>query len=74
MRHLLHLFSTFAAGGPQVRAAALIRAAGADFRHTIVALDGNFACRERLAGPGGIVAYADPPQRLARRQCAPVRA
>jgi len=64
MRHLLHLFSTFAAGGPQVRAAALIRAAGADFRHTIVALDGNFACRERLADlPDGAVAYADPPRR-----------
>jgi hypothetical protein len=62
--HLLHLFSTFAAGGPQVRTAALIHAAGSAFRHTIVALDGNFACRERLAGlPEGIVAYADPPQR-----------
>jgi len=65
--HLLHLFSTFAAGGPQVRTAALIRAAGPAFRHTIVALDGNFACRERLAdlreGPDGIIAYADPPKR-----------
>ena len=62
--HLLHLFSTFAAGGPQVRTAALIRAAGAAFRHTIVALDGNFGCRERLAGlQDGIVAYEDPPKR-----------
>ncbi len=60
--HLLHLFSTFAAGGPQVRTATLIHALPDRFRHTIVGLDGNFACAARLAGHPR-VAYADPPRK-----------
>ncbi|MBM4014724.1 MAG: glycosyltransferase [Planctomycetes bacterium] len=60
--HLLHLFSTFAAGGPQVRTATLIHALPPAFRHTIVGLDGNFACRERLAEHPR-VAYAEPPRK-----------
>lgn len=60
--HLLHLFSTFAAGGPQVRTATLIHALPDRYRHTIVGLDGNFACAARLAGHPR-VAYADPPQK-----------
>jgi len=61
-RHLLHLFSTFAAGGPQVRTATLIHALPESFRHTIVGLDGNFACKERLAGHPR-VAYEEPPRK-----------
>jgi glycosyltransferase involved in cell wall biosynthesis len=61
-RHLLHLFSTFAAGGPQVRTTTLIRALPPEFRHTIVGLDGNFAARERLASLPQ-VAYAEPPRK-----------
>jgi len=61
-RHLLHLFSTFAAGGPQVRTATLIHALPESFRHTIVGLDGNFACKERLAGHAR-VAYEEPPRK-----------
>ncbi len=61
-RHLLHLFSTFAAGGPQVRTATLIHALPDRYRHTIVGLDGNFACAARLAGHSR-VAYADPPKK-----------
>lgn len=45
---LLHVFSTFAVGGPQVRFAALAAAFGDRFRHAIVAMDGDLACRERL--------------------------
>lgn len=45
---LLHVYSTFAVGGPQVRFAALANRFGRDFRHAIVAMDGNTACRERL--------------------------
>jgi glycosyltransferase involved in cell wall biosynthesis len=45
---LLHIFSTFAVGGPQVRFAALAGAFGDRFRHAIVAMDGDTACRERL--------------------------
>lgn len=45
---LLHVYSTFAVGGPQVRFAAMANRFGADFRHAIVAMDGNTAARERL--------------------------
>ncbi|MCX8101177.1 MAG: glycosyltransferase family 4 protein [Geminicoccaceae bacterium] len=39
-RRLLHVFATFAAGGPQVRFARLSRLLGHDFAHTVVAVDG----------------------------------
>ena len=45
---LLHAYATFAVGGPQVRFAALANRFGREFRHAIVAMDGNTACRERL--------------------------
>lgn len=47
---VLHVFSTFSVGGPQVRTAALINRFGGQFRHQIVAMDGNYACRERIDG------------------------
>jgi glycosyltransferase involved in cell wall biosynthesis len=46
--HLLHVFSTFAIGGPQTRFATLANRLGARYRHTIFGLDGNLACVERL--------------------------
>lgn len=45
---ILHVFSTFAVGGPQVRTAALINRFGARYRHSIIAMDGNYACAERI--------------------------
>ncbi len=45
---LLHAFSTFAIGGPQTRFAAIANHFGRRYRHAIVAMDGNYACRERL--------------------------
>jgi glycosyltransferase involved in cell wall biosynthesis len=45
---VVHIFPTFAVGGAQVRFAAIANHFGAAFRHTIVSLDGNLACRERL--------------------------
>jgi glycosyltransferase involved in cell wall biosynthesis len=47
---LLHVYPTFAVGGAQVRFAAIANRFGPAFRHVIVALDGNTACRERLSG------------------------
>ena len=38
---LLHVFSTFAVGGPQVRFAALRRRLGPAFEHVVVSVDGN---------------------------------
>jgi glycosyltransferase involved in cell wall biosynthesis len=45
---VLHAFPTFAVGGAQVRFAAIANHFGAGFRHIVVSLDGNLACRERL--------------------------
>jgi glycosyltransferase involved in cell wall biosynthesis len=48
-RTVLSVFATFAVGGPQVRFAALANRFGARYRHLIVAMDGDTACRERLS-------------------------
>lgn len=48
-RHLLHVFATFAIGGAQVRVCDLINHFGPEFRHTIVALDGDHSCRAKLS-------------------------
>ncbi len=39
-RRILHVFATFAAGGPQLRFARLAERLGERFRHTVVAVDG----------------------------------
>jgi L-malate glycosyltransferase len=46
--HLLHVFSTFKAAGPQIRFASIANALGTEFRHTIVAMDGNYDAAQRL--------------------------
>jgi glycosyltransferase involved in cell wall biosynthesis len=45
---VLHVYATFAVGGPQVRFAAIANRFGPRWRHAVVAMDGNTACRERL--------------------------
>ena len=45
---VVHVFPTFAVGGAQVRFAALANHFGREFRHMVVALDGQTSCRERL--------------------------
>lgn len=47
--HLLHVFATFDVGGPQVRSCHLFNHFGAKYRHTIIAMDGNYAAKTRLA-------------------------
>lgn len=47
-RHLLHVFSTFGVGGPQVRFASIANHFGRRYRHTIIAMDGDFSCADRL--------------------------
>jgi len=47
-RNLLHVFSTFAVGGPQVRFAAQANRYGSQFSHLIVAMDGRYECRSRI--------------------------
>ena len=45
---LLHAFSTFAVGGPQVRFCDVANALGRDYRHVIIAMDNDFECASRL--------------------------
>src|SRR5258708_37188400 len=45
---LLSVFSTFSVGGPQVRFAAIANHFGHHFRHVVIAMDGDYACSERL--------------------------
>ena len=45
---ILHAFSTFAIGGPQVRLAMLANAAGRQFDHSILAMDGCYDCLKQF--------------------------
>ena len=45
---LLHVFASFATGGPQVRFATLANRLGGRFRHVVVAMDGRQEARELL--------------------------
>jgi glycosyltransferase involved in cell wall biosynthesis len=47
-RHLLHVFPTFAVGGSQIRFAQIANHFAAQYRHTVVTLDGNFEARARV--------------------------
>ena len=53
---LLHVFSTFAVGGPQLRFAAIANRCGAGLRHAVIAMDGDLAAAARLH-PGLAVAF-----------------
>lgn len=52
--HLLHVFSTFAVGGPQIRLAKIINAAPRHYRHTVVSLDGHSEALSWLDDPNAI--------------------
>ena len=57
VRHLLHIFPSFAVGGSQSRFATLVAAFGDGFRHTVVTLDGNrdMSCRLAPGSPVDVV-------------------
>jgi glycosyltransferase involved in cell wall biosynthesis len=46
--HLFHVFSSFEVGGQQMRFAKIANRLGSAYRHTIVAVDGNTDCLDRL--------------------------
>ena len=60
MPELLHAFSTFAVGGPQMRFAAIANHFGRRWRHVVIAMDGQTAARERL-DPGLDVEFLTVP-------------
>lgn len=47
-RHVMHVLPGFGVGGIQVRLARIVNALGPRFRHTIVSLNGDVSCRERI--------------------------
>ena len=55
---LLHVYPAFAVGGSQTRFAAIANHFGRRWRHAIIAMDGNIACRERL-DPGLDVTFPE---------------
>ena len=59
---LLHVFATFVPGGPQVRTARLLNALGAEFSHSILALDGRQEARALLADDLDASLLATPPR------------
>jgi glycosyltransferase involved in cell wall biosynthesis len=46
--HLLHVIPTFAPGGVPIRISTLINHFGAEFRHSLIATNGDISCRSRL--------------------------
>ena len=59
--HIFHVFSTFCAGGPQVRTCTIMNALGQQFRHTVMATDGNFSALEKIAPDVRCSPLAPPP-------------
>lgn len=46
--HLLHVFSTFAVGGPQTRFTSIVNTLGEKYRHSVLAMDNNHAAKVGL--------------------------
>jgi glycosyltransferase involved in cell wall biosynthesis len=59
---MLHVFSTFRVGGPQVRFADIANHFGGRYRHLIVAMDEHYDCRSRIE-PSIAVGFPSPPVR-----------
>lgn len=60
--HLLHVFSNFVPSGPELRTVALIAAFGADFRHSIVSMDGRTSAALRLPQGAAVRLLDNPPK------------
>lgn len=60
--HLLHLFSTFVPAGPEMRSVRLIHGLGADFCHSIVAIDGRTDARAELEPDAPARVLESPPR------------
>jgi L-malate glycosyltransferase len=66
--HFLHVFATFAPGGPQVRGVQLIAGLGSEYRHSILAMDGHTDARNLLGDEAEVrILEALPPMSSPRR-------
>lgn len=61
-RRLVHVFATFGAGGPQMRAVELIRHLGADCAHIVMAMSGDTAAAARLPADRDVTFVSAPPR------------
>lgn len=61
-RRLLHVFATFGAGGPQMRAVELMRHLGADCEHHVMAMSGDTAAAARLPREVTVTLVPPPPR------------
>lgn len=61
VRHFVHVLPSFAAGGVQIRLSYLINHLDMPIRHTIIAMDKDFAASSRIS-PDRDVTYLAPPQ------------
>jgi len=59
-RHLVHVLPGFGVGGIQIRLARLINTLGDRFRHTILTINGQDGCRDRLDPALGVAIEAAP--------------
>ena len=57
--HLVHVFPSFGIGGAQVRFAALVKALGGRYAHTVLSLTGDFGAASLLP-PAAAVAFLKP--------------
>jgi glycosyltransferase involved in cell wall biosynthesis len=60
---LLHVFATFAPGGPQVRTARLMNAFGGAYRHSVVSMDDRTDARELVDAGVPLEVLPTPPRR-----------
>ena len=58
----VHVFATFGRGGPQVRAAQLIRHLGPGVEHVVQAMDGDTGARANLGDDAHVTFAAPPPK------------
>jgi len=58
--HLCHIHPSFGTGGPEVRTSLVIDASSDEFRHTVIALDGELGGRSRIRGPADVHFQAAP--------------
>lgn len=60
---LLHVFATFAPGGPQVRTARLMNAFGGEWEHAVLAMDGVTSARDLVEPRVALELLETPPKR-----------
>jgi glycosyltransferase involved in cell wall biosynthesis len=58
--HICHVFSSFEAGGAELRTIQIINSLGSDFRHTIIATDRRYGARDRVAAHVDVT-FVEPP-------------